>query len=171
MEVVAGPRAGAGRHPSTPDAPDSSDDPSWVGSSSGSDASSPDEVAVFPKCRAAKTNFHELRSNTSMRDKCISMVNHNIVRPSASEEEKFLAVGVFCQHLISYVGRSRRVNHVARISAMLKAMFRDDQRGRLLRHVFEHDATEATRQHRIAAGKKSPTRTAGKRKKYTCHLI
>ena len=66
---------------------------------------------------------------------------------------------------------SRRVNHVARISAMLKAMFRDDQRGRLLRHVLEHDATVATRQHRIAAGKKSSTRTAGKRKKYTCHLI
>ena len=107
MEVVAGPRAGAGRHPST----------------------------------------------------------------TALEKEKFLAVGVFFQHLISYVGRSRRVNHVAHISAMLKAMFRDDQRGRLLRHVFEHDATEATRQHRIAAGKKSPTHTAGKRKKYTCHLI
>ena len=68
MEVVVGPGAGAGRHPSTPppnnaqqeDAPDSSDDSSWDSSLSGSDGSSPDEVAVVPKCRPAKTNFHEL---------------------------------------------------------------------------------------------------------------
>jgi len=109
MEVVAGPGAGTGRGPSTPppgnaqqeDAPDSSGDSSWDGSLSGSDGSSPDVVAVVPKCRPTKTNFHELRSGTSMRDKCISMVKH-MVRPGASEEEKFLAVGVFCQHLISY---------------------------------------------------------------------
>ena len=167
MDVVVAPAAGAGPNPSTPDPSDSSDDSSWH---PGSNGSSPDEEAVLPKCRAAKKNFHELESFTSMRAKCSSMVTH-IVRPEASEEEKLLAVGVFCQHMMLHVGRIRNANHLGRISAMLKAMFRDDQRGRMLRLVLEQNATESTRQHRLAAGKKSPTHIAGKRKKYTRHLI